>query len=357
MAGPESFVVVMTTPSPPIAHLVAERLIEEGIPAHVPGTALQDEWAISQKIMGLMNAEVRVPADRVADAQAVLEKLKAAGSLGEDESADEVESADDPDDADFQEAERAAEGVPSPRRDLEELAAAGTETVTPPPRPSNLSDRVAWVELGVVFILLVLPSLVWSVGEDLFGGTFWKTLPASMDSEIWSIVRDVGSIAILLYLFHRSGEGLAHFGLTHVRWFGDCLISILLLALSMLVVIGVSRLYPFNVSDSPPRATPSFPATAAESVVWLVSTFVSAFSQEFLYRAYLLTRLKWLLRSPVWALIVSAALFGSIHLYQGGPGVLRTTVLGLTHGALFLAIRRVWPFAVEHAVYNLLVQL
>jgi len=52
---------------------------------------------------------------------------------------------------------------------------------------------------------------------------------------------------------------------------------------------------------------------------------------------------------------VSALLFASWHLYQGPPGVASTLATGLLYGAVFVSLRRLWPLAAAHAVWNLVI--
>lgn len=61
------------------AMLVVSILAANGIPAHADGLELQDEWAASQKMLGNIGQEVRVPASSLAEAQRILEEAHEAG--------------------------------------------------------------------------------------------------------------------------------------------------------------------------------------------------------------------------------------------------------------------------------------
>ena len=54
------------------AHLVGGALEEAGIPIFVDEDNLADEFAISQKVMGIMRVRVLVPEDRLTEAQTIL---------------------------------------------------------------------------------------------------------------------------------------------------------------------------------------------------------------------------------------------------------------------------------------------
>jgi hypothetical protein len=72
-------VVLETAPSPSVATIVVALLQAEGIPAYVNGSLLQDEFALSQRLLGLSAVEIQVPADRLAEAREVLAAAREAG--------------------------------------------------------------------------------------------------------------------------------------------------------------------------------------------------------------------------------------------------------------------------------------
>lgn len=69
------YVVLVEAPNPLEAQFIAGALEDEGIPTHVDEDHLADEFAMSQKMMGLQRVRVMVPRDRLVDAQAVLADL------------------------------------------------------------------------------------------------------------------------------------------------------------------------------------------------------------------------------------------------------------------------------------------
>ncbi len=74
-----ALVVLMTAGSSDEARVIQAVLRAAGIPAVIEGDSLMDEWAVSQKIMGRIGSEVKVPASAVAEAERVLEEAHAAG--------------------------------------------------------------------------------------------------------------------------------------------------------------------------------------------------------------------------------------------------------------------------------------
>ncbi len=80
MASPESFVEFRQARTPFEAKVIAAVLQDAEIPVLVPGGGmLADEFAVSQRLMNQQGVSVRVPADRVADAEAALAAAKRSG--------------------------------------------------------------------------------------------------------------------------------------------------------------------------------------------------------------------------------------------------------------------------------------
>jgi hypothetical protein len=83
-------VVLESFPNAAIAQLVAGLLRDAGIPVYIGGSQLQDEWAMSQKLMGMLSTDVQVPRDRLAEAREILETVRAsAGETSEEGEEDE----------------------------------------------------------------------------------------------------------------------------------------------------------------------------------------------------------------------------------------------------------------------------
>lgn len=92
------------------------------------------------------------------------------------------------------------------------------------------------------------------------------------------------------------------------------------------------------------------PATPREKL-WsvLIVSPTAAFCEEFLYRGFLLSQLHFWLHSLLWAWVLSCAVFGLAHYYQGWSGMTRAALLGalLTYpvarwGSLYPAMLAHW---------------
>ena len=89
----------------------------------------------------------------------------------------------------------------------------------------------------------------------------------------------------------------------------------------------------------------------------LIMWVVAAFGEEFLYRGYMCkglahifgnTRLAWAA-----AIIISSAVFGFAHLYQGISGVITTGFVAIIFGVIFYRNQKnLWVGILTHGIYN-----
>lgn len=81
----ETMVTVSTCHGPEEARVVAAVLEANGIPTFIDGQSLQDEFAMSQRLMNLSIIEVQVPASRQEEAQGLLAAAKRVGEAWSEE--------------------------------------------------------------------------------------------------------------------------------------------------------------------------------------------------------------------------------------------------------------------------------
>jgi membrane protease YdiL (CAAX protease family) len=93
------------------------------------------------------------------------------------------------------------------------------------------------------------------------------------------------------------------------------------------------------------QATPAF--------LLIAMMVANGFAEELVTKAYLIPRLRELLGGTWVAILLSAALFGSYHVYQGWIAAAGVCFSQILMGWLFTKIGRIWPFALGHALYDL----
>ncbi|MEO6884939.1 MAG: CPBP family intramembrane glutamic endopeptidase [Jatrophihabitantaceae bacterium] len=92
----------------------------------------------------------------------------------------------------------------------------------------------------------------------------------------------------------------------------------------------------------------SFPDVWYRVPYLLLSAFQNGLSEEIVVVAFMLTRLRQLGWTNERALLASATLRGSYHLYQGFGGFIGNFVMGLIFGWWFQRTRRVMPLVITH---------
>ncbi len=88
-------------------------------------------------------------------------------------------------------------------------------------------------------------------------------------------------------------------------------------------------------------------------MVWITAAFL----EELIFRGFLLNAIDRLLGSTKWSLwtavVISSAIFGVIHAYQGLTGILLTGCIGFIFGVAFVINgRRLWPLILMHGIID-----
>ena len=156
---------------------------------------------------------------------------------------------------------------------------------------------------------------------------------------------------LAVHLLGRSGIRAAAIGLDARQPRRDLLHGVLLAA-----VIGIPGLllylaaYGLGVSAT---VVPSgLPSVWWRIPVLVLSAAMNAVLEEVVVVGYLLTRLEQLGWRRGRALLASAALRGTYHLYQGFGAFLGNAAMGLVFGGWFRRTRRVMPLVVAHALLD-----
>lgn len=154
-----------------------------------------------------------------------------------------------------------------------------------------------------------------------------------------------------LYLLWRGGIKLKALGLDRTRIGPDALGSLGLAAL-----IGIPGLVFYLVAWNLGLNLAVQPSTLDESwwrsVVLVLAAVGNAWAEEVLVVGYLLTRLKQLGWRDNTALLASAVLRGSYHLYQGFGGFVGNLVMGLVFGKVWQRTNRLWVLVAAHALLD-----
>lgn len=208
-----------------------------------------------------------------------------------------------------------------------------------------------WLDAALIGLLLVLvPAL--SVGQ----------LPVADESELRRIpayvasAATIGLLAGLCWLVGTRSGGVAALGLvpvpltTLVGW------TLLLGGLGLAIEIVFRQLgIVFRWSESP-FLKALLPRTAEERWAFAGLSMAAGFGEEIVYRGYAIPVLAGLV-GTIGAAVLTSAVFGVLHAYQGAVGIVRTGLLGGLLAWGFLATGSLWPAITAHAVIDVLAGL
>jgi membrane protease YdiL (CAAX protease family) len=169
-------------------------------------------------------------------------------------------------------------------------------------------------------------------------------------------------LALLVYRF-VCGEQIASMNTRPGKWQTDLLVGALLAGF-FLVFKAVqqaiqSRWLPRAASPPPEELVTLFNGIANDPLllaVWLgpVAWFAVAAFEE-IARVFMLNRLWAVWPQPLghWVVIIlSAALFGLAHIYQGPANAIAIALQGLLYAWYYEHFGRVWPMIIGHALYD-----
>lgn len=157
--------------------------------------------------------------------------------------------------------------------------------------------------------------------------------------------------ALGAYLLWRGGLKLSSVGLGRPRG-RDVLPGVGLAALigiPGLALVAAASAFGFNAQLVPASGDPTW----WQLILLCLISVGNAVAEEVLVVAYFMTRLRQVGVSATGALLSSALLRGSYHLYQGLGGGLGNVVMGLVFGRWFQKTGRVWPLVVAHALIDI----
>jgi membrane protease YdiL (CAAX protease family) len=238
--------------------------------------------------------------------------------------------------------------------------------VPSPPEPAlvdTTSIRRLWIGLLLTVVLffpvyspfrLLYPLVV----KWLHVRTYYEELVVDT---LFEWIRAASMLLIMVW----DGAPLGVFGLKKAAWSMDTVTAVLTFVahrtLGFIAVdLLVSVLTTLNYKIPAPHRTFRFsdPDHGITSMLLLLVFSLSiGLSEELVMRGYLIPRLERILKSKLWAILISAAFFGCWHIRNGIIAVWSTFWGGIIYGIVFVATRRLWPTVFAHALYDFTVFL
>ncbi|WP_229792514.1 CPBP family intramembrane glutamic endopeptidase [Cognatilysobacter bugurensis] len=188
-----------------------------------------------------------------------------------------------------------------------------------------------------------------------------QAVGGSVAAKLFVLARMAALVLLCTWLLRRSGERWADVGLRRPpRWWSVPLVvtagfvgfvAIVMIANPLLAALGL---------DPPRHTDAALRGDLLEYLFWAgpVTWGTAAFGEELLLRGFILDRIAKLIGSPrtpamLAAVVLQAALFGSLHFHQGLGGVLVTGSIGVLMGLMWLlGGRNLWACIILHGIIN-----
>ena len=154
------------------------------------------------------------------------------------------------------------------------------------------------------------------------------------------------------YLLWRSGISLRSLGLDR-----RCLGRDARLGVGLAALIGVPGLVLYLLARAAGLNLTVVPSALADTwwrvPVLLAAAVANALAEEVLVVGYLITRLRQLGSGEGRAVLASAVLRGTYHLYQGVGGFVGNLVMGVVFGRVWQRTHRLWALISAHALIDI----
>jgi membrane protease YdiL (CAAX protease family) len=220
--------------------------------------------------------------------------------------------------------------------------------------PPNRGPRVTFLALLLVYLPYLYAFWVHLSGREI----------SVTELMLYPLLLGGAEVALILILIrYVFRERVGELNRKPGRWITDIASGVLLCVVSFALMIAYSVLLaPFlpQRSGPPPAAVETLFRALTESrlllVLWLgpvVWIGVAAFEE--LSRVFLLDRLweLWPGASARWAtVLLSAVMWGLVHIYQGFSSVVSISLLGLIYALYYMRFGRVWPLIIAHALFD-----
>jgi membrane protease YdiL (CAAX protease family) len=94
------------------------------------------------------------------------------------------------------------------------------------------------------------------------------------------------------------------------------------------------------------------PVGALEMAMWILLSITAGICEETIFRGYLQRQFAGWTRNAIIGMLISAALFGAGHIYQGGKQAIIIGVFGALFGTLALLCRSLKPGIIAHSLQD-----
>lgn len=208
------------------------------------------------------------------------------------------------------------------------------------------------------YLLLFLAAFVMPLLSAITGRQLQRRSGVPLIRRYWlTIIRGWMVVALILFAWFWARRPLATLGLDWpIGFWGQIgFAAVALLALYFYVqLVRLPKLAGANLDKWADRmqTLKITPGTREELLVFILVAITAGVWEELLYRGFFI----WFLiplTGAIGAAVISSAIFGIGHLYQGRQGVVYTAIVGLVFAMLYLLTKSLWWLMAAHAIVDI----
>jgi membrane protease YdiL (CAAX protease family) len=169
--------------------------------------------------------------------------------------------------------------------------------------------------------------------------------------QLTNITLSLAPVLLVLYLLARGGEGPKTIGLDASQPGKDAAWGALLAAVIGGAGLGL-YLIAFHAGVELNVVAENLPDVWWRFPVLVLSAAQNGIYEEVIVVGYLLSRLDKLGVKPGWAIVISATIRGSYHLYQGIGAFFGNAAMGVIFGLFYRRYGRVTPLIIAHTLID-----
>jgi membrane protease YdiL (CAAX protease family) len=209
-----------------------------------------------------------------------------------------------------------------------------------------------WGATYLAFLLELLPAL--SVAQLPLVDDDGPLPRVSVYLSSAALILGIGCVGLLVGWKELGAETM---GLGPATWGSVSIWTVGLFLFALLLLWGF-LLYrrAVGIRESP-LLIQLLPRTGTEKVLFVFLSLAAGMGEEIAYRGYLIPALTLLLGWDWGAALISSAVFGVLHAYQGWLGIARTAALGLVLATSFILSGVLWPAILAHAILDMIAGL
>jgi CAAX protease family protein len=197
------------------------------------------------------------------------------------------------------------------------------------PQSDNRREQLYEVS---VFLFLIVPSMILSFFVIRGQGTLSFVMTA-----IFTILRDLGLVALLLFFLWRNGETWNRLGWISKNGWKEIFLGAALFLPTFLAAGFIEGYLQAAGFSTPKQPLPGFLQVNGNVELFLafLLVVVVAIAEETIFRGYLLLRFEGIKLSPSTAVILSGLIFSLGHGYEGTSGVITVFFLGTVFALIY----------------------